>query len=84
MKHDTQKQTATEAAGYIAGAGLGSTRLAFRGKHMSAAIIVVAGAMLLLGGSYIAHGDTKLFVQVVGCIVGAIGLGGWVISVIDK
>src|ERR1044072_7913394 len=74
------KQTATEAAGYAAGVGLGTFRAAFRGKHISAAIIVLAGAILLLGGSFIRHSDTQLFVQVVGCIFGAVGLAGWFFS----
>ena len=55
-----------------------------RGKHISAAIIVLAAAVLIVGGSYIAHSDTKPFVQVVGCIVGAVGLGGWFISVVER
>jgi hypothetical protein len=55
-----------------------------RGKHVSASIIVVAAAILIVGGSFIRHDDTKLFVQVVGCIVGAIGLGGWFISVRER
>ena len=51
-----------------------------RGKHVSAAIIVLAGAVLLLGGSFIRHGDTRLFIQVLGCAVGAFGLAGWMLS----
>ena len=46
-------------------------------RYISAAIIVLAGAVLLLGGSYIGHGDTKLFVQAAGCGVGIIGIIGW-------
>lgn len=80
MEHIQNKQTATEAAGYVAGAGIVTARAAFRGKHISAAIIVLAGAVLILGGSFIRHSDTKLFVQVVGCIVGAVGLVGWLFS----
>jgi len=84
MKNETPQQSPTEAAGYIAGVGLSATRSALRGKHISAAIIVLAAAVLIVGGSYIAHSDTKLFVQVVGCIVGAVGLGGWFISVTER
>jgi hypothetical protein len=73
-------QTKTEAAGYVAGVSVGTGRAAFRGKHISAAIIVLAGAILILGGSFIRHDETKLFVQVVGCIFGAIGLVGWLLS----
>ncbi len=78
------KQTTTEAAGYVAGVGIGTTRAAFRGKHVSAAVIVLAGAILILGSSFIRHDDTKLFVQVVGCIFGAVGLVGWFLSSSQK
>ena len=80
MENIEHKQTGTEAAGHIAGLGVGAFRSSFRGKHISAVIIVLAGAVLLLGGSFIRHADTKLFVQVVGCIVGAFGLVGWIFS----
>ena len=81
MENIEHKQSATEAAGEIAGFGIGAFRASCRGKHISAAIIVLAGAVLLLGGSWlIRHDDTKLFVQVVGCIVGAFGLFGWLFS----
>jgi hypothetical protein len=80
MENIQNKQTATEATGYVAGIGMSAARAAFRGKHFSAAIIVLAGAILLLGGSYIRHDDTKLFVQVVGCLFGAVGLTGWFLS----
>ena len=80
MENIEHKQTRTEAAGYAAGVGIGAFRAACRGKHISSAIIVLAGAVLLLGGSFIRHADTKLFVQVVGCIVGAFGLVGWIFS----
>jgi hypothetical protein len=80
MENTRTKQTATEAAGYAAGVGIGTLRAALRGKHISAAIIVLAGAILLLGGSFIRHGDTQLFVQAVGCIFGAVGLVGWLLS----
>jgi hypothetical protein len=53
-------------------------------KAISASIIVLAATILIVGGSQIQHSDTKLFVQVVGCIVGAIGLGGWFVSLKDK
>lgn len=53
-------------------------------KSISASIIVLTAAGLILGGSYIQHSDTKLFVQVVGCVVGAIGLWGWSVSLKEK
>ena len=80
MENIQTKQTEAEAVGYVAGVGIGTARAAFRGKHISAAIIVLAGAILLLGGSFIRHDDTKLFVQFVGCIFGAVGLVGWIFS----
>ena len=80
MENIDPTQSAMEAAGQIAGLGFGAFRAACRGKHMSAAIIVLAGAILLLGGSFIEHSDTKLFVQVMGVIFGAVGLLGWLFS----
>lgn len=80
MENIEHKQTGTEAAGHIAGLGVGAFRASCRGKHISAAIIVLAGAVLLLGGSFIQHTDTQLFVQVGGCVVGAFGLVGWIFS----
>jgi hypothetical protein len=84
METIEKKQSTTEAAGYAAGVGIGLARSALRGKHISASIIVLAGAILILGGSYIRHDDTKLFVQVVGCIFSAIGLVGWFVSTAEK
>jgi len=78
MESTQHRSTATDAAGDIAGGG--SARAAFRGKHVSAALIVLAGAMLLLGGSFIRHNDTQVFVQSVGCLLGVIGLIGWFFS----
>jgi uncharacterized membrane protein YjjP (DUF1212 family) len=81
MENIQTKQTSTEALGYVAGVSVGTFRALFRGKHVSAAIIVLAGAILLLGGSWlIRHDDTALFVQFVGCVVGAVGLVGWIFS----
>ena len=77
MEHIERKQTATEAAGQIAGYGVGAFAAACQGKHMSAAIIVLAGAILLLGGSFIRHGDTQTFVQFTGTVCIAVGLLGW-------
>ena len=53
-------------------------------KAISASIVVVAAAIILTGGSFIPHGDTRLFVQVVGCLVGIMGLGGWVLALREK
>ena len=80
MNPTEPKQPPAEATGYVAGFWLAALRASFRGKHMSAAIIVWAGIVLLLVGSFPPHTDTRDFVQVVGCIVGAVGLVGWVFS----
>lgn len=80
MENIEKKHSPTEAAGYAAGIGIGMARSALRGKHVSASIIALAGAILILGGSFIRHDDTKLFVQVVGFLFSAIGLFGWFIS----
>ena len=53
-------------------------------KAISASIIVLAAAILITGGSRLQHSDTKLFVQIVGCIVGLIGLSGWLLSYKEK
>ena len=53
-------------------------------KAISASIVVVAAAILIASGSHIQHSDTKLFVQITGCIVGLIGLGGWLVSFKEK
>ena len=53
-------------------------------KPLSASIIVLAAAILLVGGSYIQHSDTRLFVQAAGCGVGVIGLWGWFVSFKEK
>jgi hypothetical protein len=53
-------------------------------KAISSSIVVLAAAILLVGGSHIQHGDIRLFVQIVGCGVGLIGLWGWLVSFKEK
>lgn len=53
-------------------------------KSISASMVLLAAAILIVGGSYIPHSDTRLFVQVVGCAVGLISLGGWFVTLKDK
>ena len=84
MENDEKQRSATEAAGYIAGASFGITRSVLGGKTIRASIIVLAAAILIAGGSHIQHSDTQLFVQIVGCIVGLIGLAGWFVSFREK
>lgn len=51
-------------------------------KALSASIVVLAAAVLILGGSVLDHDDTKLFIQTVGCLVGVLGLGGWFLGLL--
>lgn len=53
-------------------------------KALSASIVIMAAAIMITGGSYIPHDGTRLFVQVVGCAFGLVGLRGWVISLNEK
>ncbi|MDB6153551.1 MAG: hypothetical protein JWL90_2004 [Chthoniobacteraceae bacterium] len=53
-------------------------------KLLSSSIIVLSGAILITGGSFIQHSDTKLFVQIVGCVIGLVGLVGWFASFKEK
>ena len=47
-------------------------------KSISASIIVLSGALLLVGGSFVSHNQTQQFVQLVGGAVGLLGLGVWI------
>ena len=47
-------------------------------KVVSASIVILAASILITGGSHISDNDTRLFVQVVGCILGLAGLIVWV------
>lgn len=53
-------------------------------KAISASIVILAAAMLILGGSYIPHAGTKLFAQIVGCVIGVLGLRGWMSALKEK
>ena len=46
-------------------------------KSISASIIVLAGAGLVVGGAYVRHSDTSTFVMFVGCVLALAGLVGW-------
>ncbi len=70
----------TPSAAYAVGLSVGTLQAVFRGKHISAAIIVLIGAILLLGGACLTRGETGLFIQIVGCIVCGVGLTGWIFS----
>jgi len=47
-------------------------------KLIASSIVVLAGAVLVAGGAQVPHSDTRLFVMVVGCVVGLVGLTRWV------
>jgi hypothetical protein len=53
-------------------------------KLVSASIIVLAAAVLLVGGAHSQRSDARDFLQFVGCVVGLIGLIGWLISFREK
>lgn len=53
-------------------------------RAISASIVILASAILITGGSLIQHSDTRLFVQIVGCVIGLIGLGAWFVSFKEK
>ncbi|HCS55648.1 MAG TPA: hypothetical protein DIW81_29355 [Planctomycetaceae bacterium] len=53
-------------------------------KALSGSIIVLAASILILGGSYIPHGDTRLFLQIIGLMVCAMGMWGWSVSLKEK
>jgi len=52
-------------------------------KLISASIIVLAGAVLVIGSSRFTS-DTQTFVEVFGCVVTLIGLGGWCYRLKEK
>jgi len=53
------------------------TEIVTAAKLISAAILVFVGALLIVGGAYVKHADTQLFLYLVGCAVGLVGLVGW-------
>jgi hypothetical protein len=52
-------------------------------KQISASIIVLAAAVIMVGGSHFT-GDTQTFILAVGCVVCAVGLWGWFVSLKEK
>jgi hypothetical protein len=53
-------------------------------KAISSSIIVLAAAMLIIAGLFSRDGNAQAFSVVVGCILGVIGLAGWILSMGDK
>jgi hypothetical protein len=46
-------------------------------KSISASIVVLSGAIILTGGSFVSHDQTQVFLQFVGCAIGLGGLWMW-------
>ena len=46
-------------------------------KCISASIVVLAGAIVLVGGSHVGHDQTQGFLQMLGSTLGAVGLVVW-------
>ena len=84
MKNEEKQKSTTEAVGYAGGITYAMTHSLLGGKPISASIIVLAGSILILGGSHIGHSDTRLFCQFLGCIVGVVGLSGMIVSLREK
>lgn len=53
-------------------------------KSISASLVVLAAAIMITGGSFVPHHDTRLFVQSVGCVVGLLGILGWIGAFLEK
>ena len=49
-------------------------------RLMSSSILVLAAAIMITGGSLVPHGDTRVFVQMAGGLVGMAGLAGWLMA----
>ena len=56
------------------------TEIVTAAKLISAAILVLAGALLIVGGAGEKHDDTQRFLYLVGCAVGLVGLVCWFIG----
>jgi hypothetical protein len=46
-------------------------------KSISASIIVLSGAGLIVGGAFVRHSQMGSFVVFAGCVLGLAGLVGW-------
>jgi hypothetical protein len=46
-------------------------------KSASASIVLLSGALILAGGSLVAHDQTQRFLQFVGVAIGLVGLVAW-------
>jgi len=49
-------------------------------KSVSSSIVLLSGAIILTGGSFVPHDQTQAFLQIVGAVIGLIGLGAWFTS----
>ena len=46
-------------------------------KSISASIVLLSGAIILVGGSFVTQNQTQGFLQFVGGAIGLVGLGAW-------
>jgi hypothetical protein len=46
-------------------------------KSVSASLVLLSGALILTGGSFVAHDQTQGFLQFVGVAIGLVGLAAW-------
>jgi hypothetical protein len=53
-------------------------------KAISASIVVLSGAVILSVGACIRHGDTSIVICLIGSLVGAAGIAGWIGAMIGK
>lgn len=52
-------------------------------KSISASIIVLAAAIMIVGGAFVSHGDTGLYVMFAGTVAGLARLVGWFLTLRD-
>jgi multisubunit Na+/H+ antiporter MnhB subunit len=53
-------------------------------RSISAAIIILAAAILVTGGAHVPNGGLQGFLVYTGCTVGLIGLGSWFATFKEK
>jgi hypothetical protein len=46
-------------------------------KSISASIVLLSGAIILVGGSFVSHDQTQSFLQFIGAAIGLGGLYAW-------
>ena len=53
-------------------------------KAISSSIIVLSGAVILSAASLVGHGDTRMTLQIIGSIIGLLGLVMWLTTLGPK